>query len=347
MHHVDRMGEDDESFSDLEGDDEGLLDYDEEEIPLDYYEDLEDEDEDLSFGEELETDDGSTGDVPENPEEPDEEEEEQQEVVGDRGERDGDIGMSESSSETQDDGTSARLQWIITREMQRKLSNLGYSAGEIEDLNPSVAAVLIQRALRRPRSGVPEQWRRDHDRRRGPLGALKRSCGRVLTLPLRSSYFRHPPFPRSSFLVPRPSPVLLGLVTILAKPLLSSRFGPLRPASPFLPFPLSPFPDFPTSQGTEGVKGHRPRSDSSHSSGVAQGKARKSSALCSLFSARHRHTHILHAWPAPKVSHSPSCAAAVAGVQMRVGEAEDDEYEYEYVDETWVDNFRNMVPGRR
>jgi hypothetical protein len=56
-----------------------------------------------------------------------------------------------------DDG----LQVFITRRMKKTLvEDLGYLGAEVDDMEPSVAAVVIERSLARPSNGMPASWRR-------------------------------------------------------------------------------------------------------------------------------------------------------------------------------------------
>ena len=47
-----------------------------------------------------------------------------------------------------------------------KLRSLGYRASEIAEIRPSVARVVAQRGLPRPRAGMPESWRGEVDQGR-------------------------------------------------------------------------------------------------------------------------------------------------------------------------------------
>ncbi len=49
---------------------------------------------------------------------------------------------------------------MITRRMRRELvDNLGYLSSEVDEMEPSVAAVVIERGLARPSSGMPSSWK--------------------------------------------------------------------------------------------------------------------------------------------------------------------------------------------
>ncbi len=81
---------------------------------------------------------------------------------------------------TDDDRNSSALQWLITNRMKLVLmKDLGYTESEIDQMEPQVgvraifnyhhlnfsiyvqiAAVVIERKLRRPLKGMPESWRK-------------------------------------------------------------------------------------------------------------------------------------------------------------------------------------------
>lgn len=61
-----------------------------------------------------------------------------------------------------DDGNG--LQVMITRRMRKILvEDLGYLSAEIDVMEPSVAAVVIERGLARPTNGMPRSWKRNVD----------------------------------------------------------------------------------------------------------------------------------------------------------------------------------------
>lgn len=53
------------------------------------------------------------------------------------------------------------VQFMITNKMRKILHNdLGYLQEEIDDMEPQIGAVLIERNLSRPYNGMPSSWRR-------------------------------------------------------------------------------------------------------------------------------------------------------------------------------------------
>ena len=49
---------------------------------------------------------------------------------------------------------------MITRRMRRELvDNLGYLSSEVDEMEPSVAAIVIERGLARPSNGMPKSWK--------------------------------------------------------------------------------------------------------------------------------------------------------------------------------------------
>ncbi|CAM9690844.1 unnamed protein product [Ectocarpus sp. 4 AP-2014] len=59
------------------------------------------------------------------------------------------------------DRYNARIQVMITRNMRKVLMDeLGYAADEVDDMDPQIAAVVIEKSLPRPRAGMPIAWRR-------------------------------------------------------------------------------------------------------------------------------------------------------------------------------------------
>ncbi|CAM9626749.1 unnamed protein product [Scytosiphon promiscuus] len=70
------------------------------------------------------------------------------------------------------DPYSARMQVMITRNMRKVLvEELGYLAEEVDDMDPKIAAVVIEKSLPRPRAGMPIAWRKSIRQRKtgGPL----------------------------------------------------------------------------------------------------------------------------------------------------------------------------------
>lgn len=58
-------------------------------------------------------------------------------------------------------GSSAKVQYMITNRMRNKLiKELGYLSEEVDMIEPQIAAVVIERALSRPSSGMPSSWRK-------------------------------------------------------------------------------------------------------------------------------------------------------------------------------------------
>ena len=71
------------------------------------------------------------------------------------------------------------LQVMITQRMRRALEDeLGYTADEVDSMEPSIAAVVIERGLSRPSNGMPQSWQRPPSSRGGRRsGLLKRLSG--------------------------------------------------------------------------------------------------------------------------------------------------------------------------
>jgi len=56
--------------------------------------------------------------------------------------------------------SSESVHFVITRRMRRVLMNeLNYSAQDVSQMRPRVAALVIQRNLQKPTSGMPQEWR--------------------------------------------------------------------------------------------------------------------------------------------------------------------------------------------
>eukprot|EP01041_Mallomonas_annulata_P004842 gene4842-9646_t len=84
------------------------------------------------------------------------------------------IGRGGSSEEydsddySDDEKSSASVQYMITNRMRRVLTDdLGYMDSEVESMAPEVAAVVIERGLQRPSNGMPASWRRKRHRGEG------------------------------------------------------------------------------------------------------------------------------------------------------------------------------------
>ena len=67
----------------------------------------------------------------------------------------------------------AKVQFMITNRMKEELASLGYSAMDIATLEPSRAAAIIDRSIRRPSQGMPKSWSR------GGAAAPKGMLGKV------------------------------------------------------------------------------------------------------------------------------------------------------------------------
>lgn len=70
----------------------------------------------------------------------------------------------------------AKVQFMITNRMKEELASLGYSAMDIATLEPSRAAAIITRSIRRPSQGIPKSWSR------GGAAAPKGILGKVFGL---------------------------------------------------------------------------------------------------------------------------------------------------------------------
>ncbi|KAJ1409658.1 hypothetical protein B484DRAFT_423310 [Ochromonadaceae sp. CCMP2298] len=57
----------------------------------------------------------------------------------------------------------ASIQFIITHKMRKALGKLGYLESEVNTMDPQIAAVVIDRKLRRPRKGMPPGWAKTTD----------------------------------------------------------------------------------------------------------------------------------------------------------------------------------------
>jgi len=73
------------------------------------------------------------------------------------------------------------MQFMVTSRMKSQLLQLGYLPDEMERLNPQRAAVIIDRSITRPSSGIPASWMSSSAASKmGPLAALKRAVSPVL-----------------------------------------------------------------------------------------------------------------------------------------------------------------------
>jgi hypothetical protein len=58
-------------------------------------------------------------------------------------------------------GDSASIQYMVTRKMRAVLvEDLNYTDGEVDEMEPQIARVVIERRLQRPSKGMPSSWRR-------------------------------------------------------------------------------------------------------------------------------------------------------------------------------------------
>lgn len=57
--------------------------------------------------------------------------------------------------------TSASIQYMITNKMRKTLvDELGYLNHEVNEMDPQIAAVLLEKRLPRPMNGMPSSWKR-------------------------------------------------------------------------------------------------------------------------------------------------------------------------------------------
>lgn len=57
------------------------------------------------------------------------------------------------------DSNSAKIQFMVTHNMRKILEDeLGYLPSEVDSINPQIAAVVIERKLSRPSTGMPSKW---------------------------------------------------------------------------------------------------------------------------------------------------------------------------------------------
>jgi len=76
---------------------------------------------------------------------------------------------------------SASVQWVVTKKMQARLAELGYTDTEVEQLDPERAAAIIRRSITRPPSGVPAGWNRGVRRQQQPLRSAVQAGVSLLT----------------------------------------------------------------------------------------------------------------------------------------------------------------------
>eukprot|EP01031_Cornospumella_fuschlensis_P038059 gene38059-46242_t len=87
-----------------------------------------------------------------------------------------------------DDSKAAKVQFMITNKMRHVLvDDLGYLPSEVDEMEPQIAAVVIERKLGRPSNGMPASWRRpeaattyNKKALRRIQSTLKNSASRVL-----------------------------------------------------------------------------------------------------------------------------------------------------------------------
>jgi hypothetical protein len=87
--------------------------------------------------------------------------------------------------------SKAGLQFMITQRMRKVLTqDLGYTNQEVQRMKPDVAAVVIQRNLIRPKSGMPAPWFRDAPNSTSSRGRRlnRRRAFRLLVKPARMLY---------------------------------------------------------------------------------------------------------------------------------------------------------------
>eukprot|EP01040_Poterioochromonas_malhamensis_P007583 gene7583-8186_t len=82
---------------------------------------------------------------------------------------------------------SAEIQFMITNKMRNTLiQDLGYLSSEVDNMEPQIAAVVIERSLKRPRKGMPASWRKNTNNDRGGDNIFSRWKDGLLSF-LRSS----------------------------------------------------------------------------------------------------------------------------------------------------------------
>ena len=80
---------------------------------------------------------------------------------------------------------------MITNRMKEQLITLGYSAKDIASLQPERAAAIIDREIRRPSQGMPENWSRAGPGRKGILGKTFTVVKQAATIALATSLALH------------------------------------------------------------------------------------------------------------------------------------------------------------
>lgn len=100
------------------------------------------------------------------------------------------------------------IQYMITNRMRRILTNdLGYLDNEVDAMEPQIAAVVIEKQLARPLSGMPPGWRRTDIVDDDEGSALARSLQSLKSLTQKISS-------AISFFAKKALPVLLPLVIV-------------------------------------------------------------------------------------------------------------------------------------
>mmetsp|Transcript_15744 Transcript_15744/g.15882 ORF Transcript_15744/g.15882 Transcript_15744/m.15882 type:complete len:342 (-) Transcript_15744:277-1302(-) len=81
-----------------------------------------------------------------------------------------------SSSMQSEQRSSQGIQYMITQRMRRVLeSDLDYLPTEVDVMSPEVAAVVIERHLARPSTGMPASWRRKHSTGQQMITTVKKA----------------------------------------------------------------------------------------------------------------------------------------------------------------------------
>lgn len=69
--------------------------------------------------------------------------------------------IAKSSPSSRSPNPSNEIQFMITHSMRLKLQDdLGYLPEEVDDMEPQIAAVVIEKELARPSKGMPSSWRK-------------------------------------------------------------------------------------------------------------------------------------------------------------------------------------------
>jgi len=73
------------------------------------------------------------------------------------------VARKESSTKvsSSSDDSNSKVQFMVTKKMRKTLiEELGYLESEIDMIEPQIAAVVIERGLSRPSSGMPASWKK-------------------------------------------------------------------------------------------------------------------------------------------------------------------------------------------